>query len=130
MIVVPDPLRLSVPVRASALREVRRLLRGWLAAAGAADPDGIVLAVDEAVSNAIEHGRLSTSDDDDGPIIVHVAEAGGGVHIEVSDPGHWKPPTPDESRGRGFPIMTALMDDVSVERSGGTTVVRMQRRLT
>ena len=130
MTVVPDPLRLSVPVRASALREVRRVLHGWLAAAGAVDPDGIVLAVDEAVSNAIEHGRPSAGDDDDGPIIVHVAEAGGGVLIEVSDPGRWKPPTLDESRGRGFPLMTALMDDVSVERNGSTTVVRMQRRLT
>ena len=86
------------------------------------------LAVNEAVSNAIEHGRPSP----DGKIHLHVAAEHGALVFEVEDHGTFAPdpPTIDQlhERGRGLAFMAATMDEVDVRRGSNGTVVRLCKR--
>jgi serine/threonine-protein kinase RsbW len=85
-------------------------------------------AVNEAVSNAIEHGRPSPQ----GNIRLHVGEEGGTLVFEVEDHGTFAPgPSaidPLHERGRGLAFMAATMDEVDVRRSATGTVVRLCKR--
>jgi anti-sigma regulatory factor (Ser/Thr protein kinase) len=71
--------------------------------------DAIVLAVGEAVANAIEHGR----DDDPSQIVtVELARRASTLIASIGDRGHWQPGLRVllEGRGRGHLIMEALAD--------------------
>jgi anti-sigma regulatory factor (Ser/Thr protein kinase) len=85
-------------------------------------------AVNEAVSNAIEHGRPSA----DGKIRLHVGEEDGALVFEVEDHGTFAPGPPviDQlhERGRGLAFMAATMDEVDVRRGSNGTVVRLCKR--
>jgi anti-sigma regulatory factor (Ser/Thr protein kinase) len=114
----------------------RHQVRRWLAALSwpAGQLDDIVLAVSEAVSNAVEHAYL-----DQPPGVVEVrggAEATPGgqrrVTVIVRDHGRWRPaPIDDENRRRGIPLMRACMDTVTIGQPDddpvGTWVVLRSR---
>lgn len=124
-----DPLRIEVPATADQLAEIRRRLFAWLEPLGvsttvAAD---IVLAVNEACTNCIEHAYRGTK-----PglmeIEASVSRDGHGEQIAVcvADFGTWRtPPTQPTTRGRGLPIMSAMSDDVDLERTSTGTTVRI-----
>ncbi len=71
-----------------------------------------MLAVDEAVANAIEHSVRH--DAEPGFIDIVAMSDGRWIRVEVTDQGSWRPPHDDESRGRGLNIIGALMDRVQV----------------
>jgi serine/threonine-protein kinase RsbW len=119
------PLSLSVEVNAKALAPMRRALRNWLIDVEAREISDVVLAVDEAVANAIEHAGLHA----DGVISVSAQVAGDILHVEVCDPGNWKVPLVNETRGRGLLIMNTVMDGVSIEHRTDHTRVAMSRQL-
>jgi anti-sigma regulatory factor (Ser/Thr protein kinase) len=115
------PLRLALPADPITPSVARHRVRDWLAAwAWPADQlDDIVLAVSEAVGNAVEHAYL-----DQPPGIVEVR---GGteatidgqrrVTVIVRDHGRWRPaPADHENRRRGIPLMQACMDTVTIGR--------------
>jgi serine/threonine-protein kinase RsbW len=85
-------------------------------------------AVNEAVSNAIEHGRPSP----EGTIRMQVAAENGELVFEVEDFGTFVPrrPTPDPipERGRGLAFMAAVVDEVDVCRGESGTLVRLCKR--
>ena len=85
-------------------------------------------AVNEAVTNAIEHGRPSP----DGKIRLHVAAEDGALVFEVEDHGTFAPCPPSvdrlPDRGRGLALMAATMDEVDVRRCSRGTVVRLCKR--
>jgi serine/threonine-protein kinase RsbW len=85
-------------------------------------------AVNEAVSNAIEHGDPSP----DGTISMHVGEEDGALVFEVEDHGTFAPDPPAidplHERGRGLAFMAATMDEVDVRRGANGTVVRLCKR--
>jgi GAF domain-containing protein/anti-sigma regulatory factor (Ser/Thr protein kinase) len=114
------------PARPDSLADVRRMLRRWLAAHGAGDDEAydIVVATGEACANAIEHAY--------GPgVATFVLEAAfddGRVRIAVRDEGRWREPR-GVDRGRGLPLMEALMDEVDVRRGDAGTEVVLTRRL-
>jgi anti-sigma regulatory factor (Ser/Thr protein kinase) len=123
----PVSVRMRVPADAASLRTVRERLRAWLRDARvdrrtAAD---VVLAVNEACANAIEHAVAPRE-----PWIVLVAgHQGRSVVVSVGDFGGWRNERRREGRGHGLPLMRALMDNVDVEASPRGTTVRLERRV-
>lgn len=118
-----DPISISV-----ARSRVRRWLASWSWPTN--ELDDIVLAVSEAVSNAIEHAYLHQP-----PGLVHIRgqiePTPGGqrqVMIVVRDHGRWRPPPrDDENRRRGIPLMRICMESVTIDQPDdnpvGTRVV-------
>lgn len=137
--VVLAPLRMSVPPDPATLHDVRLAVQRWLTEAGADDVDDVVLAVNEAVANAIEHARVPRRDPT-GP-----EPAAGAAHVDgivltaevidtrfrlrVVDQGTWRPNEADDRRGRGLSIVRAVMDTVDLAHGEGPTTVVMERRL-
>jgi anti-sigma regulatory factor (Ser/Thr protein kinase) len=115
-------LKLSIsPDDTRALARVRGRVRTWLSSVEASEPDDLVLAVDEAVANAIEHGGAE--------VVVSAREEQGSVFFVVFDRGRWRPAGDYKWRGRGIAIMRALVDDVQIEPSPSGTTVVLRRRL-
>ena len=86
----------------------------------------IVLAVDEALSNAAEFAYLNSAG---GKVTLDVRYSSHQeqLDIEVSDSGTWRESGPENrslARGRGIQLMRALSDEFSLQQgSGGTTVL-------
>ena len=120
-----DPLRLEVRAEPPSLAEVRAALRRWLAPLGLTDQSQmmILLAVGEAVANAVEHAYGPEG----GTVEVELAAADDRVVATVRDHGRWRGSgAPDGSRGRGMRIMRACTVDMAVDTSEGGTVVRLE----
>lgn len=115
-----SPLTLTVQ-SAAELASVRSRIRQWLRPSIASvETDEVLLAGGEALSNALEHGQP--------PITVSLAWTGERVlNVRVEDSGPWRVSGETTSRGLGIPIMTALMDSVSVETTDGTTIQLTRR---
>lgn len=111
-----------------ALSALRRSLRSWLQQEGMVEPplEAVLLATHEAVANSIQHAGAA-----DG-VQVRASRFAGEVVVEVSDHGHWKPPTdPDnDERGRGIPLMRALVSKVDITSSARGTRVRLREPVT
>ena len=108
------------------VRVLRARTREWLAASGVGDDlgDEVLQAVDEALTNAVEHAH--------GEHVGHVVlqagarACGGGVAVLVGDDGTWRPPAADPGyRGRGITMIGLLADRATVTTSGDGTTVRM-----
>ena len=121
-----DDLRTSWPATSESLVSVRRLLRRWLAFHGAGEEElyDIVVACQEACANAVEHAY--------GPgharFDVEAAHREAQIRVIVRDHGRWRPPR-GSHRGRGLPLMKALMESVDVEHGDEGTVVVLERTL-
>jgi anti-sigma regulatory factor (Ser/Thr protein kinase) len=95
------------------------------------DPDqsmDVLIAVGEAVANAIEHGHR---DRPDGVIRVDGRALADRVQLTVTDSGSWKPPRPaaDSTRGRGIALMRALVQEVAIDPGTAGTTVRFSVRI-
>ncbi len=84
----------------------------------------ILLAVDEACANAVEHGHR----DRGGLVSVTARVEDDELHLVVADRGRWKPrgADADPARGRGPTIIHALVPDVVVTTGDAGTVVEMR----
>jgi anti-sigma regulatory factor (Ser/Thr protein kinase) len=87
------------------------------------------LGITEAVSNAVEHGAPC----DNGLISVSLYIEAGCLTTEIRDCGDFEvarqPGNGLEERGRGLPLMFAVMDHVEIDSVPGQTVVRLAKRL-
>jgi anti-sigma regulatory factor (Ser/Thr protein kinase) len=87
-------------------------------------------AVNEAVSNAIEHGAPSA----EGKIRLYTAIEDGALALYVWDWGCFSAqatvPQALPERGRGLAFMAAMVDEVDLRREGEATVVRVAKRAT
>jgi serine/threonine-protein kinase RsbW len=122
---IPASLTMTFPSIPEELRQVRQRLRDWLTIRSYPEheAEALVLAVNEAAANAIEHGYRSGNG-----IVELTGEAQDGhLEVTITDHGSWKDGDPDPARGRGLDLMRTLMDDVEI-RAGtvGTTVVLRQ----
>jgi anti-sigma regulatory factor (Ser/Thr protein kinase) len=119
-------LDLERPAKPTVLAGIRHALDHWLGGRGVEREVAteIVVAVNEACSNAIAHaygpGR--------GAFRVRVEHVAGWIEARVVDHGHWRPQR-DDDRGRGLKIMRAAMDSVAVSTDGSGTQVMMRRAL-
>ncbi len=105
---------------------LRRLVHRWTRAAVADDEVGesIVLAVDEAVSNVVEHAYRDVA----GAVQVLAVPrpCGHGVAVVVEDQGIWAAPAADPGfRGRGLALIDELTDHHSLTASATGTTIRM-----
>jgi anti-sigma regulatory factor (Ser/Thr protein kinase) len=132
------------------LAALRRQLRRWLAAVGTDEDTAsdVLLACGEAAANAVEHAFAGTAAEPGstdpagehaftasaaGPAGEFEVElrigAGRELTLQVADTGRWRAVPAPGDRGRGLPMMRAVMDSVDVESGQNGTVVTMRRRL-
>jgi anti-sigma regulatory factor (Ser/Thr protein kinase) len=127
----PGPFQLDFPAEATELAGTRTALRRWLerAEVDAEQTQDVLIAVGEAVANAIEHGHR---DDPGGTVSLRAIALVDCVQLTVVDTGVWKTPRPDVdiSRGRGVMLMKALMQDVSIHPDAAGTTVHMSSRIS
>ena len=126
----PAPLTRDFAADAGELTPTRNALRTWLRSA-AIDPTtegAALIAVGEAIANAIEHGRR--------PDRVHSVSLtatawGDTLHLRVTDTGRWTPPVVHRSpvRGRGIDMMTKLVDRAVIDHDPDGTTVDLQMRI-
>jgi serine phosphatase RsbU (regulator of sigma subunit)/anti-sigma regulatory factor (Ser/Thr protein kinase) len=122
----PDRLSGSWPAERGSLVAVRQLLRRWLRARSATEEEiyDITVACQEACANAIEHAYSPGRESFD----VEATCADRRVRVTVRDHGLWRPPR-GSNRGRGLPLMHALMERVDVEHTDEGTIVVLERGL-
>ena len=123
-----DPrVELRIPGNAAGLQAFRATTRRWLSGASQepAEIDEITMAVNEAVQNAIEHGhhRRATP----GRRRAR-APAEDELRITIADEGKWSA-SKSRDRGRGLPLIRALMDDVTVDAGTAERSSCCRRRL-
>jgi PAS domain S-box-containing protein len=120
-------LRLRLPAAARELARTRRVVTDWLTRLGASrDESGeIVVAVNEAAANAIEHAYGLVDEE----FVVEADVRDGVVEFVVRDFGRWRTRRSSGDRGRGLDLARSLMDEVDIEPSADGTVVRLRRRL-
>jgi serine/threonine-protein kinase RsbW len=104
---------------------MRHRLQSWLSEAGWPDEraERLLLAMNEAVTNAIEHAYRDLPP---GPVRVRAGVlTDGSVRLIVTDSGRWRPARPDGGggRGKGVLMMQECGDDVRIDATPiGTTV--------
>ncbi len=112
------------------LAETRRMAHEAAASYGLEEDKrfAFAFAVNEAVSNAIEHGSPSP----EGTIRVSFAEKGDGLVFSVQDYGEFTPQAKlyDEatSRGRGLALMAAMVEELGLCRGSTGTLVQLTKR--
>jgi serine/threonine-protein kinase RsbW len=104
---------------------LRRQMRAWVKSHDLDDElaESIVLIVDEAVSNAVEHacpGSVCHVELVAGPRV-----CGSGLAVLVADDGVWQEVTAPGFRGRGVTLIGRLSDRSSIEAGEQGTTVRM-----
>ncbi len=112
----------AVPGAVSALRQ---LTRTWTVGS-AVHPDiaeDMVLAIDEAVTNSVEHAYPGRS----GAVHLQLTRHEcGEIAVTVEDDGTWRPPPADAGfRGRGLQLIDALADRALVTHTPRGTTVTM-----
>lgn len=128
-------LFVEVPAKAEQARRMRHALADFLRQQRWSEDDiyVLILAVGEACNNAVSYSPPDT-------MVSLCAELlnRSQLQVEVRNPTHKSVQMPrnlhdlpeDEAvHGRGFPLMSRLMDEVSVGREGNTVVVRLIKRL-
>jgi anti-sigma regulatory factor (Ser/Thr protein kinase) len=137
-------LDLVLPPDWAALSVVRDRVSAWLRAHRwpSAHLDDLVLAVNEAVTNSLEHGyglrpgaaSSAASLGSSALIEVHgeiIIDRHGRqcAEVTVRDHGRWRTPSDEEpARGDGIRLMRACTDEVTVLRGAGGSVVHLRSR--
>jgi anti-sigma regulatory factor (Ser/Thr protein kinase) len=124
------PLVIEINAAAEELSGTRRKLSAWMREAGIPDYTiaDIVLAVNEACANGIEHAYRGHVP---GKVRVEAENDGAHVRIRVIDTGSWKAaPTNPGTRGRGLLLIRAVSDWLEMNCTPLGTNVDMTFRLS
>jgi anti-sigma regulatory factor (Ser/Thr protein kinase) len=125
-----DRLVIEKDAAADQLSEIRHQLTAWARAAAiperlAAD---IVLAVNEACANSIEHGYR---EHEPGMVRVEAENDGARAHLRIIDSGSWKAAPEDPgTRGRGLTLIRAVSDWLELDCTASGTTVDMSFSLS
>lgn len=119
-------------VTVAELEELRQLVRGIGRDVGLSSQraEEFTLAVNEAVTNAIQHatGRADVSiirDDREGAVVVDVVDEGSGIPPEITNAR----PDPVAIGGRGLYLIHLLCDRVHIDSGPGGARVRLVMKL-
>ena len=125
-------MNLTFPPNSSCLPDLRRSVAGTFEDVDRTVIADVLLALDEAVSNAIRHGSKGGE-----PVQVSVESDGEWVEMSVRDGGPTprlprlpdEPPPVLETGGRGLWLILQLVDEVRLQRMGDGTRLIMRRRV-
>ena len=122
-------MELTIPASPAHLAGLRQAARHALREVPTPIAEELVLALDEAATNAILYGSRGGD-----PVQVAVRVRGDWVEATVVDHGPAQPPPPPttdqlSSRGRGLWLLDCLVDEVRVERARLGTRVTLRRRI-
>jgi len=125
-------VNLSLPPSSSSLPDLRRTAARTLEAVDERVLADVLLALDEAVSNAIRHGSRGGE-----PVQVSVERDGDWVEMTVRDGGPTprlprlpaEPPPVYQTGGRGLWLILQLVDEVRLQRIGDGIRLTMRRRV-
>ncbi len=124
-------LAFSVQLEPARLLRARQRVADYLLRFGVPQRtvDEVVLAVHEAVANAVRHSGAEESeirlDLNGADLRVTVVDRGCGFDVATVGPD--RPPDPESPGGRGLYLMAQLMDGLELESAAGVTV-RMVKR--
>jgi serine/threonine-protein kinase RsbW len=126
-------VNLTLPPSSSHLPDLRRSAARTLEDVDERVLADVLLALDEAVSNAIRHGSRRGD-----PVQVSVESDGEWVEMSVRDGGPTprlprlpaEPPPVYETGGRGLWLILQLVDEVRLQRIGDGTRLIMRRRVS
>jgi anti-sigma regulatory factor (Ser/Thr protein kinase) len=124
---------LTLPPSSSCLPDLRRSAARTLAAVDDRVLADVLLALDEAVSNAIRHGSRGGEQ-----VLVTVESDDEWVEMTVRDGGPTprlphlpaEPPPVLQTGGRGLWLILQLVDEVRLQRIEDGTRLTMRRRVT
>lgn len=129
----------SWPADPEQLAAVRHELTGWLAPLQLTEDEtvDVVLAVDEAVANAVSHAY---GPEESGAVELTLwtedALDGTTLSIEVVDHGQWRPPAAEPTpkgatgpSGRGIPLMNSMAESVLIHYDERGSRVLLRHRL-
>ncbi len=102
---------------------VRRTLNRYVTRLGLDDDRSyaLITAVGEAMANAVEHAYPEQP----GIVRLRVTNGDGALHVTIEDDGRWKQAQKREERGRGLPLMRALMDGVEIRTNQSHTTISL-----
>jgi anti-sigma regulatory factor (Ser/Thr protein kinase) len=123
------PLKIVKAAAARQLSDVRHRLAAWLQAGAIPDATAadIVLAVNEAAANSIEHAYRGHKP---GKVRVEGENDGAQVRVRVVDKGSWKAAPSDPGvRGRGLLLIRAVSDWLEMDCTPSGTTVSMSFRV-
>jgi len=125
-------MELTLPPVSSCLPELRRTAAPALRGVDGDVADEVLLALDEAVGNAIRHGSRGGR-----PVLVTLDVDDGWVHMTVRDHGPTAalphvpaaaPPSTLADGGRGLWLISQLVDEVRVGRWRSGVRLELRRR--
>jgi serine/threonine-protein kinase RsbW len=125
-------MNLTLPPVSSSLPDLRRAVPGTLGDVSEDIVADVLLALDEAVSNAVRHGSGAGE-----PVVVTVESDGEWIEMSVRDGGPTprlprlpaEPPPVLHTGGRGLWLILQLVDEVRLQRVGTGTRLTMRRRV-
>ena len=126
-------MNLTLPPDSSSIPDLRRSVARSLEDVDKHVLADVLLALDEAVSNAIRHGSQGGE-----PVRVSVDSDGEWVEMSVRDGGPTprlprlpaEPPPALQTGGRGLWLILQLVDEVRLQRVADGTRLMMRRRVT
>ena len=128
-----DHVNLTLPPTSSSLPDLRRSVARTLEDIDREVVADVLLALDEAVSNAIRHGSQAGEQ-----VLVTVDSDGEWVEMTVRDGGPTprlprlpaEPPPVLQTGGRGLWLILQLVDEVRLQRIADGTRLTMRRRVS
>ena len=126
-------MNLTLPPDSSSIPDLRRSVANSLEDVDEHVLADVLLALDEAVSNAVRHGSQGGE-----PVRVSVDSDGEWVEMSVRDGGPTprlprlpaEPPPVLQTGGRGLWLILQLVDEVRLQRVAEGTRLMMRRRVT
>jgi serine/threonine-protein kinase RsbW len=117
---------------AATVSQLRRDFADWLGQRFAVDEiklSGAILAVYEALANAAEFAYVDSPAAGTLSLEAHHDSTANRLDVTIRDFGRWRETVqavPDNTRGRGIPLMKALADKAVIDRGPSGTVVVLQ----
>jgi anti-sigma regulatory factor (Ser/Thr protein kinase) len=117
----PETVELKLPAAPSSATIARRFVSRYarVAQLGPERTFDLVLAVGEAVANAVEHAYRGAA----GDFVLRLSTSEGKILGEVQDLGTWREGRPSPERGRGLAILRATTRRLELNRSNHGTIV-------